>query len=508
MDSVAIMKSRSKAVLLTFAIAAALLMLLASGLSAADKVLDDQSITDAVENELVFDPAVPSNDIVVTTDSGIVTLTGTVDNVLARDRAAVIAETVKGVRSVVNLIEVHPRWNRMDWEIENDARNALLYDHATDSYQVEVSVKDNVATLTGTVDSWQEKELCGTIVAGVKGIVAVQNDIVVQYGAPRTDPEILAEIQERMRWDVLVDQALIEVAVDKGDVTLTGTVGSLAEKEEAARDAWVSGVNAVDDSGLEVKLWARDDRLRKDKYVFKPDKEIKAAVEGALIYDPRVLSSDVTADVKDGMVTLRGEVETLEAKRSAGQVARNTVGVVDVDNRIRIRPPMISDQAVADNIESALGRDPYIEKYDITVSVIDGVAYLDGTVDSYFEKGRADDDASSARGVEQVVNNLKVNQGAYPLAYNPFIYDYNFYDYDWYNYKPDRTFQTDEEIESNIESELFWSPYIDADDISVSVVDGIATLDGTVHSWPEFYAATENAYQGGAIWVRNEIDVE
>jgi osmotically-inducible protein OsmY len=77
---------------------------------------------------------------------------------------------------------------------------------------------------------------------------------------------------------------------------LTGTVGSLAEKSRAKSTARVSGVRSIDDSGLEVKWWARDERLRKDKYVNRPVAEIEAAVRDTLRYDPRVHFSDVTVE--------------------------------------------------------------------------------------------------------------------------------------------------------------------------------------------------------------------
>jgi len=62
---------------------------------------------------------------------------------------------------------------------------------------------------------------------------------------------------------------------------LAGTVGSAAEKRQAYWDAWVAGVESVRNDGLEVKYWARDERLRKKKYVVRPDDEIKKAVEEA-----------------------------------------------------------------------------------------------------------------------------------------------------------------------------------------------------------------------------------
>jgi len=42
----------------------------------------------------------------------------------------------------------------------------------------------------------------------------------------------------------------------------------------------------------------------------------------------------------------------------------------------------------------------------------------------------------------------------------------------------------------------------------VTIEDGVATLTGTVDSWSEYDAATENAYEGGATWVDNDLMIE
>ena len=44
-----------------------------------------------------------------------------------------------------------------------------------------------------------------------------------------------------------------------------------------------------------------------------------------------------------------------------------------------------------DRVEDALARDPYVERYEITVSALNGKVYLYGTVDSQFEKSQAED---------------------------------------------------------------------------------------------------------------------
>lgn len=469
----------------------------------------DQQIADAIEDELLFDRSISLNAVEVRVNDGIATLRGTVDNMLGQERAVRIAETVRGVRSVVDRIQVKPFWGRMAWEIEQDATTALIQDPATEPWEIDVTVDGNTATLTGVVDTWQEKHLAGEVVKGVRGVADLRNEITVDYDwrGDRSDGEIQGEIEGMLRDDVHVDDGLIAVSVTDGKVQLAGTVGSAAERRQAKYDAWVAGVTDVDVSGLAVKRWARDDDLRKDKYVVRTDEEVRKAIESALLYDPRVLSTNVTPEVTGGVVTLRGKVDNLKASRAAAQDARNTVGVATVVNRLKVHPAsMPLDSIVQQNLESAIVRDPYLERYEIGVSVIDGTAYLSGSVDSYFEKGHADDLASRIDGVDRVRNNLTVDFDR-PLAYDPYVDAYSPYGYAWYDYEPYHTFETDATIRKNIDDELWWSPFVDADEVRVTVTDGVARLEGTVDSWSERAAATENAYEGGAVWVDNDLRV-
>jgi osmotically-inducible protein OsmY len=128
-------------------------------------------------------------------------------------------------------------------------------------------------------------------------------------------------------------------------------------------------------------------------------------------------------------------------------------------------------------------------------------------VDSYFEKGRADDVASRAKGVTEVNNRLEVEYGQ-PLTYEPYLDDTYIYGEDWYDYQPAYTFTDDAEIKEEIDDEMWWSPFVDSDEVTVRVDDGVARLSGTVESWSEREAARENAYEGGATWVINKIEIE
>lgn len=477
-------------------------------LPALAQEMNDRNISDAVEDEFLFDRAVPLNEIDVTTHEGIVTLSGRVGNLLARQRAERLAESVRGVRSVINRIRIDSQTRRSDMAIRNDIVAALAADPATESYEVRVSVDDTRATLTGTVQSWQESILAGKVAAGVKGVTAIENNLSVNYKSERPDFELKPEVRKALRWDTLVDHELIDVKVKNGDVILSGTVGSAAEKRRARFDALVTGVKAVDAEDLEVARWARDEDLRKSKYQQVSKAEMKTALNNALLYDPRVSSFNVDVDVTGSIVTLRGTVDNLKAKRAAANVARNTVGVSAVTNRLKVRSGKeISAQEIESNLLDSLARDPIVDRFDLDVEVIEDTAYLSGQVDSYYEKGQADDIASRTQGVHEVVNTIDVEFDT-PITYDPYVDDLDIYRSDWYDYEPYYTFETDDEIKEEINDELWWSPFVDEDEVNVSIDNGTATLTGTVDSWSERDAATQNAYEGGATWVINRLEVD
>lgn len=474
----------------------------AAGQSAlgASKEITDLGIRDAIEREIIFDPAVRLNNIDITVNEQIVTLKGTVDSLLKKEWAEDLTSTVKGVRSVVNMIDIQRAKDISADALAKRVDTALLEDPATDSYDVDVSANDSgKCKLTGNVDSWQERQLVERVAKGVSGVTAIDNTVTVNYRRNRPDLEIQPEVEAMLRWDALVDDALIDVKVNEGKVALAGTVGSAAEKRRAEATAWVAGVKSVDASGLNVARWARDDDLREKKYVAKSDSEIREAVKDALAYDPRVLSFNVTPEVDYGAVTLRGVVDNLKAKRAAEMDAQNTVGVHLVRNRLKVVPTgAMADTAIQDSVESALTRDIFVESYEVTPTVHNGIVDLYGTVDSHFEKAQADDAASRVNGVIDVRNHLVVTDPD-PFIYDPYVYPWYPHAFGWYHAPDIVSTRTDAAIKGDIEDELWWSPFVDSDDVSVTVDDGTATLTGTVDSYSEFDAARENAYEGGAI---------
>ena len=120
-----------------------------------------------------------------------------------------------------------------------------------------------------------------------------------------------------------------EIAVEAygGAVILRGTVGNFAEKRAATADARrTRGVYTVDDE-LRVRLMDRDRRA---------DAEIRGAALQRLMWDSQLVADYLGVEVKDGWVTLTGEVDhQFQSDKAFGHVA-DLAGVTGITNEIRV----------------------------------------------------------------------------------------------------------------------------------------------------------------------------
>jgi osmotically-inducible protein OsmY len=474
-----------------------------------ERKLTQRDITYAVENEFYHDPVVSLDQIDVSTTDGTVKLSGTVSNLLAKERATRLAETVRGVRSVDNQIIVLPRMPRDASALQERITQALLSDSATESYEINVTAKPGGETvLTGTVDSWAERKLAGDIVAAVSGVTEVSNQLKVSHPLVRRDDEIAADVQGLLRHDAYVDASAVKVSVDNGQVTLSGRVGSAAEKRRAESIAWTVGTKTVDSEALQVDPTMLEDRQARAPTKTSTDQQIAAAVSRSLDLDPTITENTFDVTVSAGIATLRGTVESLGDKRAAIHRALSVTGVRSVRDRMRVRAPNgLPDAEIEQRIVNALAANPFVEGSQIEVGVADGIVDLSGRVDTWFERAVADDLAADVRGVRRIDNDLSVIRRSERAAYDPFVDEWSLYDYDWYDPVPSTLWRRDSAIAREIRDELWWSPFIDQDSVKVSVSNGVATLTGTVDSWSQRRAATENAFEGGAVGVDNRLTV-
>ncbi len=339
-----------------------------SSAASATPPIGDAAIRDALLAELKQDRHLDAGALTVKVTNGVVDLTGKVDNPLSRQRALRVAEAVRGVRSVSDHMDVSPP-KRADSEIEQDMKNALRFAAATAHLPLHVSVKNQVATLTGNVSSWQEQKLVERVADSVRGVRLTQDDLSIKRDK-REAIYVDGEIKSRLAWDLLLERDPVTVTIKDQRVTLSGKVGSAAERTRAIEDAWVPGVADVDAIGLLVEVPRPDDNGPAG--AAKTGPEVAAAVRAAKAFDPRVKAADVSVSVNNGVVTLTGTVENVKARQVAEFVTRNVVGVLDVKNQLGIlSAEHVSDTTLGNQLRSVLMSDALTDGKDVHVAVKD-----------------------------------------------------------------------------------------------------------------------------------------
>jgi osmotically-inducible protein OsmY len=143
-----------------------------------------------------------------------------------------------------------------------------------------------------------------------------------------TDDQVRENVRAQLASDVrlpYVDEIAVEA--NGGEVTLRGTVGSFAQRRAALADARRSrGVFEVFD-GLDVRLLDQDRR---------EDAEIRGAALQRLLWDPDLPDDYLEVHVKNGWVTLDGEVEFQYQSDAAFDHAASLAGVTGVTNQIKV----------------------------------------------------------------------------------------------------------------------------------------------------------------------------
>jgi osmotically-inducible protein OsmY len=199
--------------------------------------------------------------------------------------------------------------------------------------------------------------------------------------------------------------------------------------------------------------------------------------------DLRLRPEEISVDAVAGHVMLFGSVPSLREKRIAEQDARDIVGTAWVTNQLIVYRTQRDDSAIRDQIVFNMGTDPYLSKFNIDVTVAEGVVTLVGDVPSLFEKERATHLAIDVLGVGKVVNDLSV-RGMLALR--------------------------DDVLKRHVVQRLEqdWKIAWVYEHIRVDVTDDVVRLTGDVNTWSERQEAGRVALRThGVLAVDNRLTV-
>jgi osmotically-inducible protein OsmY len=216
---------------------------------------------------------------------------------------------------------------KTDSQLKTDVTHELAWDIYVDETGIGVSVHHGVVTLTGTVEGWAEKHAAEEAAHRVAGVLDVANDIEIKprWSETRSDADIAEAVRHALTWDRLVpDRQIQSTVADRGAVTLTGSVGTLAQRDEAERVVRnLDGVRCVTNEIVVEAPAVAATALRAT---------ITQALERHVLREAK----HVTIDVRGDTVVLSGAVDSWRERRAVLGAAKGTPGVRHIDDRLRI----------------------------------------------------------------------------------------------------------------------------------------------------------------------------
>jgi osmotically-inducible protein OsmY len=224
----------------------------------------------------------------------------------------------------------------MDQRIERSARSSYNFMTYLKDDSIKVESSAGVVTLTGTVVQDYHKSLAQETVYGLPGVKSVINLLVVAGDQPteHSDNWITMKVKTALTFHKNVSASGTEVRVEGGVVTLTGNVGTEAQKErtgEYAQD--VEGVVAVHNDLLVDGSKPLHERIGEKV----DDASITAQIKTALLFRKSTHALATRVATKDGVVTLHGEARNPAERDLVTQIAEDTKGVKTVNNRMTVQ---------------------------------------------------------------------------------------------------------------------------------------------------------------------------
>ncbi|MFI5129132.1 MAG: BON domain-containing protein [Chitinophagales bacterium] len=215
----------------------------------------------------------------------------------------------------------------------------------------------------------------------------------------------------------------------------------------------------------------------------KSDLEIQKDVMAEIMWQPFLKSSEIGVAVKNGVVTLSGQVDAYSKKLAAEGAAKKVSGVKAVAEDIQVGASpdfRKTDAEIAEAVVTALKWHAAVQEEKIKIKVEDGLVRLDGEVESEYQRANAQSAIENLTGVQSVLNLITLKPKVRPS-----------------------------DIQQKITSAFRRSANIDAGKITAEVFGSKVTLRGKVRSFAEKGDAERAAWLApGVTNLESHLEIE
>ena len=236
-----------------------------------------------------------------------------------------------------------------------------------------------------------------------------------------SDKEVLHRVFSALETDAQLDMRRhpITLTFAEGVLSMDGELANVAAKTRALRRAaavphvrWVVDRLRVE-PGAHVEDGAIRDHVRDALLGDSAFQECRLVVQDGdsarTVFDPSGARGTIFVTVRDGIVTLDGNVPSLSHRRLAGALAWWNPGTRNVENRLGVTPPEEdNDGEISDAVRLVLEKDPLVNAGQLRVRTNRACVTLSGVVHTDAERDIAARDAWYVLGVDDVINAIEI----------------------------------------------------------------------------------------------------
>ena len=233
------------------------------------------------------------------------------------------------------------RASEADARIESSFENSYVHKTYLKDDAVRTSAKDGVVTLTGTVAEESHKALAEQTVAGLPGVIRVDNQLATkaEVAAENSDTWIGRKVGLALLFHRNVNAGGTVVEVKDGVVTLKGEAANLAQKELTAE--YAQDIENVKQVKNEMTVAATPPKAKRTEGEKVDDASVTAQVKTALSTHHSTSALKTHVETRNGRVTLTGAARNAAEKSLVTKLVSDIQGVTDVNNEMTVDVAMV-----------------------------------------------------------------------------------------------------------------------------------------------------------------------